>query len=68
MSSSAEADKKRARRIAMLRRRAAHLQERIAANPGRNLAYDLAEASALRWAAVELEKIYPPNQRTEPDA
>lgn len=56
MEKSAPAESKRARRIGMLQRRAAHLEARIAANPGRNLSYDQAEASALRWAVTELEK------------
>lgn len=46
---------KAARRIARLRRRQAHLERRIAENPERNLSFDTAEASALRWATDELE-------------
>jgi hypothetical protein len=56
MDASAKADRKRDRRIAMMRRRAAHLEQRIAENPHRNLSYDKAEASALRWAIGELEQ------------
>ena len=64
MDGSAPSDRKRARRIGMMRRRAAHLEARIAANPDRNLSYDKAEASALCWAIAELEKHNP--QREEP--
>lgn len=48
-------ESKRARRPGMLRRRAEHLERRIAANPSRNLSYDQAELSALRWAVGELD-------------
>lgn len=48
-------ESKRARRLGMLRRRAEHLQRRIDANPTRNLSYDQAELSALRWAVGELD-------------
>ena len=46
---------KAARRIARLRRRQAHLEQRVAANPERDLSFDVAEAVALRWATEELE-------------
>lgn len=54
-----------ARRIELLRRRAEHLERRIAADPARQADRDKAEAAALRWAVDELERIYPP-QRKEP--
>ena len=48
--------RKRARRLAVLRRRAEHLERRIAADPNRPADHDKAEASALRWAVAELEQ------------
>lgn len=39
----------------MLRRRAAHLQQRIGASTGTRLSYDEAELGALRWAIRILE-------------
>lgn len=54
-TSKSPAEIKRARRIGMLRRRADHLQRRIVENPTRNLSYDQAELSALRWAVSELD-------------
>lgn len=47
--------KKRARRIAVLRRRAEHLEQRVAADPYRPAHHDRSEAKALRWAIEELE-------------
>jgi hypothetical protein len=48
-------EKKRARRLGMLRRRAAHLQRRIEAAADKRLTYDEAELVALRWALAELD-------------
>lgn len=48
--------RKRARRLAVLRRRAEHLERRIEADPNRQANHDLAEATALRWAIAELEQ------------
>ncbi|MDR6887839.1 MULTISPECIES: hypothetical protein [Variovorax] len=48
-------EKKRARRLGMLRRRAAHLQRRIEAAVEKRLSYDEAELTALRWALAELD-------------
>lgn len=48
-------EEKRVRRIGMLRRRAAHLQRRIAARTDTRLTYDEAELGALRWAIRILE-------------
>lgn len=45
----------RARRLAALRRRLAHLEARLAANSGHG-SYDRAEAAALRWAIEQLER------------
>lgn len=53
--SSAE-NRKPARRLALLRRRAEHLERRIAENPDREAHHDKAEAAALRWAIAELEQ------------
>lgn len=48
----------RARRLAALRRRLKHLEERIASHTGSgSLAYDRAEAAALRWALEILESL-----------
>lgn len=66
MDAPAQADRKRARRIGMLLRRAAHLEARIAASPDRKLTYDQAEASALRWAVRELEKQHPRREESGP--
>jgi hypothetical protein len=48
-------ESKRERRIGMLRRRAAHLQQRIESSPDKCLSYDVAELSALRWALDQLD-------------
>lgn len=56
MAGAAVSPKKRARRLALLRRRADHLERRIANNPLRQADHDKAEASALRWAIAELEQ------------
>ena len=45
----------RAARITALRRRADHLEARIAAAQEKRLTYDVREAHALRWAITELE-------------
>jgi hypothetical protein len=54
--SSGDGNRKPARRLALLRRRAEHLERRIAANPVRQAHHDKAEAAALRWAIAELEQ------------
>lgn len=51
--------RKRARRIAALRRRAEHLEKRIAADPVRPADHDKTEIAALRWAIAELEQKEP---------
>lgn len=51
--------RKRARRIAVLRRRAEHLETRIAADPVRQADHDKTEIAALRWAIAELEQKEP---------
>ena len=50
---------KRARRLGMLRRRAAHLQQRIESNPEKKLSYDEAERAALLWAIDVLRQLFP---------
>lgn len=50
------AEQVRARRLAALRRRLAHLETRLAANSGHG-SYDRAEAAALRWALEILESL-----------
>jgi len=42
--------------IAALKKRAAHLEKRIAASTDRRLTYDEAELAALRWALSKLER------------
>ncbi|CAN7473665.1 hypothetical protein LJR175_003178 [Variovorax sp. LjRoot175] len=54
--SSADETRKPARRLALLRRRAEHLERRIAENPDRQADHDKAEIAALRWAIAELEQ------------
>jgi hypothetical protein len=56
MSHQHSPERKRQRRLEALRRRADHLQQRIAESPGRNLSYDHRELGALRWAIDELSK------------
>lgn len=51
--------RKRARRLAVLRRRAEHLERRITDDTNRQADHDLAEATALRWAIAELEQMGP---------
>lgn len=43
-------------RLHILQRRADHLQQRITANPDKNLSHDVREVEALRWAIAELER------------
>ncbi|VTU38464.1 hypothetical protein H4CHR_04432 [Variovorax sp. PBS-H4] len=58
--SSAEENRKPARRLALLRRRAEHLEQRIKADPSRPADHDKAEVAALRWAIADLEQKYQP--------
>jgi len=52
------AEQLRARRLTALRRRLAHLEERINKHTGTgSLTYDRAEAAALRWALEILERL-----------
>lgn len=53
-------ERKRARWIGMLRRRAAHLQRRIETAAGKRLSFDEAELKALLWAIAELEALHQP--------
>ncbi|CAN7543651.1 hypothetical protein LJR130_003832 [Variovorax sp. LjRoot130] len=54
--SSANENRKPARRLALLRRRAEHLERRIADDTDRQAHHDRAELGALRWAIGELEQ------------
>ncbi len=42
-------------RIATLRKRMAHLEDRIARDPQKDLSYDKQELSALKWATDFIE-------------
>lgn len=56
MSEAPTSQRQRQRRLEVLRRRAAHLQRRIEADPARQADHDKTEIAALRWAIAELEQ------------
>lgn len=58
-------ERKRRRHIHMLRRRAEHLDQRIAGYRGRDPSYDIAERNALRWALAQITG--GPNGRADTD-
>lgn len=64
MTTGTTPERKRERRLRMLRRRADHLEGRIAANPDKHLSFDKAELSALRWAVSVLDPQPEPEKGT----